>query len=76
MSVRDRGIGIPPDEQERIFEEFHRASNAATSKVAGFGLGLAVVKELVDRFEGKLRLDSALGVGTTFSIDFPIVDGV
>jgi len=74
VSVRDRGMGIPPDEQERIFEEFHRASNATTSKIAGFGLGLAAVKELVDRYGGKMELESTLGVGTTFSIDFPIAE--
>ncbi len=76
VSIRDRGMGIPPDEQGKIFEEFHRASNAAIAKVAGFGLGLAVVKELVDRFDGKMHLESALGVGTTFSIDFPIANGI
>jgi signal transduction histidine kinase len=67
-------MGIPQDEQERIFEEFHRASNAATAKVAGFGLGLAAVRELVDRYGGKLSLESSVGIGTTFSIDFPIAN--
>ena len=71
VSIRDRGIGIPAEEQSRIFEEFHRASNVAGSQAAGFGLGMAVVKELVDRYGGRIELESAVGVGTTVRVRFP-----
>lgn len=72
VSVRDRGIGIPADEQARIFEEFHRASNVAAGQASGFGLGLAIVKELVDRYGGRIDLQSEVGVGTTISIEFSL----
>lgn len=72
VSIRDTGIGIPPDDQSRVFEEFHRAANAAPLR--GHGLGLAVVKELVDRYGGELELESTVGEGTTITILFPLVD--
>jgi len=71
VSFRDRGIGIPAEEQPRIFEEFRRASNVAGSHVSGFGLGLAVVKELVERYGGHIDLESTVDVGTTFCVRFP-----
>jgi len=72
VSIRDRGIGIPADEQTRVFEEFHRASNVTEANASGFGLGLAMVKELVDRYGGRIELDSQVGVGTSVSVTFPI----
>jgi signal transduction histidine kinase len=71
-SVRDRGIGIPPEEQTRIFEEFHRGSNVAEAHAPGFGLGLAMVKELVERYHGHIDVESAPGHGTTFAVALPI----
>lgn len=71
VTVRDTGIGIPPDEQSRIFEEFHRAENVVDAGARGFGIGLAVVRELVDRYGGDIHLESAVGEGTTFAITFP-----
>lgn len=72
VCIRDRGIGIPADEQTRVFEEFHRASNVTEANASGFGLGLAMVKELVDRYGGRIELDSQVGVGTSVSVAFPI----
>jgi two-component system phosphate regulon sensor histidine kinase PhoR len=72
VCIRDRGIGIPADEQTRVFEEFHRASNVTEANASGFGLGLAMVKELVDRYGGRIELDSQVGVGTSVSVTFPI----
>ena len=74
VCIRDTGIGIPPEDQGRVFEEFHRASNAATH-ASGHGLGLAAVKSLVDRYGGRIELESEVGVGTAFTISFPIVPG-
>ncbi|MDP6110495.1 MAG: ATP-binding protein [Planctomycetota bacterium] len=56
ICVGDEGIGIPIDQRDRLFEEFHRASNAAAAGVKGFGLGLAFVKELVGRYNGLIDL--------------------
>jgi len=72
VSIRDTGIGIPPHERGHIFEEFHRAENVVEVKSSGFGIGLAVVKELVDRYGGAIELESAVGVGTTFTVVFPL----
>lgn len=73
-AVRDHGIGIPQEEQTGIFEEFRRAGNAAEGGSSGFGLGLAFVKELVDRYEGSVALESAEGRGTTITVDLPLAE--
>jgi len=75
VCIRDTGIGIPPEDQQRVFEEFHRASNAPASHASGHGLGLAVVKGLVDGYGGRIELESTVGVGTTISVAFPIAAG-
>ncbi len=73
IGIRDEGIGIPSGEREKLFEEFHRAPNAASSGKKGYGLGLAFVKELVERYEGRIDLESEVGVGTTVTIEFPLL---
>jgi signal transduction histidine kinase len=73
VRVRDKGIGIPPEEQSAVFEEFHRASNVSRSLVSGSGIGLATVRELVERYNGRISLESVLGAGTTVSVEFPVV---
>ena len=70
--VRDTGIGIPVEEQGRLFQEFFRASNAKKHSPAGTGLGLALVKQTVERHHGRIRLESAEGRGTTVTIDLPV----
>jgi PAS domain S-box-containing protein len=71
IDVADRGIGIPPDEMDRLFHRFVRASNARTSGRPGTGLGLSVVKAIVELHGGRVTVDSALEQGTTFSIYLP-----
>jgi len=71
VRIRDTGIGIPPDDQSHIFEEFHRASNAPRSQAKGHGLGLAIVKELVDRYGGRIEVESTVGVGTCIAVVLP-----
>jgi PAS domain S-box-containing protein len=72
VDVADQGIGIPPDEMDRLFHRFVRASNARTSGRPGTGLGLSVVKAIVEVHGGRVTVDSALEQGTTFSIYLPV----
>ncbi len=69
IDVRDQGIGIPVDDQEFLFETFRRGSNVGS--ISGSGLGLAVVKRAVQLQGGTLSLQSAPGLGTTFSVQLP-----
>jgi signal transduction histidine kinase len=71
LEIRDRGIGIPPDDQERLFEAFHRGTNVGT--IPGTGLGLAIVKKCVDIHQGDIHINSSIGVGTTVTVTLPIV---
>lgn len=68
--IRDEGIGIPPEDLERLFESFHRATNVG--QIAGTGLGLAIVKRSVDLHGGKISVNSEVGVGTTFIVTIPL----
>jgi PAS domain S-box-containing protein len=72
FSVRDQGIGIPPEEHARMFETFHRAKNVGN--IPGTGLGLAIVKRSVDLCGGTIAFDSSVGSGTTFTIALPLDD--
>jgi signal transduction histidine kinase len=75
LTVRDTGMGIPEAEISRIFDEFFRASNARRSQIPGTGVGLAGVKELVERFEGELELASEGNQGSTFTVRLPLFTG-
>jgi signal transduction histidine kinase len=68
VRVADRGPGVPPEERERIFERFHRGK--ATSEVSGFGLGLAIGRELTERMSGTLGLEDAER-GAQFALTLP-----
>lgn len=70
LLVRDQGIGIPDEEQVRLFEAFHRASNVG--RVAGTVLGLAITKQCIDLHGGQITVASAIREGTTVTISFPI----
>lgn len=72
LSVRDKGPGIPAAEQERIFEKFYRLRREDHSETPGTGLGLAMVREIVTRHGGKVRVDSNEAQGATFRITIPL----
>jgi signal transduction histidine kinase len=65
-------MGIPQDELPQLFTEFFRASNARRSQIPGTGLGLAGVKAMVRRFEGRLEVDSEEHVGSCFTVRLPL----
>jgi len=71
LSVKDRGPGIPLDEQPRIFERFYRARTARDRNVRGSGIGLALVKHIVEAHGGRLAVVSIPGIGSTFSVALP-----
>jgi signal transduction histidine kinase len=70
--VTDSGIGIPPEDQERVFQEFYRARNAREAVAIGSGLGLSLVKKVVEEHGGWVILSSAEGEGSTFKVWLPL----
>lgn len=75
LEVADSGIGIPPEDQARVFDEFFRAANAREFARDGTGLGLAIVRAVVDRHGGELQVESAPGTGSRFTVILPRLAG-
>jgi signal transduction histidine kinase len=75
LKVKDTGMGIPEADISRLFTEFFRASNARRSQIPGTGVGLAGVKELVERFDGELELVSEENQGSAFTVRLPLFEG-
>jgi len=70
LTVRDSGIGIPPEDLKNLFASFSRASNS--DAIEGTGLGLSIVKKAVDLLHGTISVKSTLGKGTTFDVVIPV----
>ncbi|RZS56385.1 signal transduction histidine kinase [Microcella putealis] len=71
LDVQDTGVGISDDDQRRLFDEFFRADSARVSATRGIGLGLSIVKAIVDAHDGRLHVESTLGEGSTFTVRLP-----
>jgi PAS domain S-box-containing protein len=72
VQVADTGVGIPAEEQDRLFERFFRSSNAMEQAIPGTGLGLTIAKTIVERHEGSIEIESAEGKGTTVRVRLPL----
>ena len=72
VRVIDTGVGIAPEDHERVFEQFGQAGDTLTDKPRGTGLGLAICREIVEHHGGRLWLESAVGQGATFSFTLPV----
>jgi signal transduction histidine kinase len=71
-AARDQGIGVAPEDAERIFTRFYQAERAAKTHPGGYGLGLAVAKVIADAHDGKITVESEPGQGATFTLSVPI----
>ena len=74
LQVRDTGVGIPEDAVSHVFERFFRVDKARSRKSGGSGLGLSIVRNMVERNRGEIRVESTVGKGSTFTLSFPIFD--
>jgi signal transduction histidine kinase len=74
LRVEDTGMGIPEESMSHIFERFYRVDKARSRQTGGSGLGLSIVRNMVERNNGEIHLESAIGKGTTFMVAFPCFD--
>lgn len=74
LQVADTGVGIPEESLSHIFERFYRVDKARSRKSGGSGLGLAIVRNMVERNQGTIEVESTVGVGTVFTVTFPIFE--
>ncbi|MEO0023934.1 MAG: hypothetical protein RL196_375 [Actinomycetota bacterium] len=76
ITVADNGVGIPDDEQDRIFERFYRVDASRSRQTGGTGLGLSIVKHVALNHRGEVRLFSQLGLGSTFTLRLPMAQKI
>lgn len=74
ISVKDTGIGISSEDEPKLFGEFIRIKNEKTKHISGSGLGLSIVKKIVESYKGEIKVDSVVGKGTVFTVLLPLND--
>ena len=74
IAVTDHGVGIAPEDQERIFERFYRVDPSRSRETGGTGLGLSIVKHVASNHRGEIKLFSQVGLGSTFTLRLPLAD--
>ena len=74
MEIKDTGVGIPEEAREHIFERFYRVDKARSRQSGGSGLGLSIVKNMVERNHGTIDVSSHIGEGSTFTLSFPLFE--
>lgn len=73
VSITDEGLGIAPEDQEKLFDRYYRIESEQTQNISGFGLGLYLSAEIVQRHNGKVWVDSEMGKGSTFHFSLPLL---
>jgi len=73
VSINDEGIGIKPEDKEKLFERYYRVENNHTRHISGFGIGLYLSAEIINRHKGKIWVESEIGSGSTFYFSLPVV---
>ncbi|MEI7988960.1 MAG: ATP-binding protein [Chloroflexota bacterium] len=76
ITIKDNGIGIPSEDIPHLFTRFFRAHNAIENEIPGSGIGLFIIKNIIDYLNGKITVISEIGMGTTFEISFPAYDNI
>jgi signal transduction histidine kinase len=74
VSITDHGLGIPPEALPHLFERFYRAKNVTVAEIPGSGVGLYIVKSIVDELGGRIEVKSELNQGTTFTVSLRLSD--
>ena len=72
IRVSDTGVGIPARDLPHVFDKFYRVKTKATREISGTGLGLAITKTIVEAYDGRIRVESVEGAGTTFALELPL----
>jgi signal transduction histidine kinase len=72
LKIKDEGAGIPEESLPHIFDRFYRVDKARSRSTGGSGLGLSIVRDLIQKHQGKITVESAVGFGSVFTLYFPI----
>jgi signal transduction histidine kinase len=72
VKIKDTGIGIPKEEQEKIFKRFYRTDKSRSRETGGVGLGLSIAEWIVRAHQGRIEVDSELNRGSTFTVHLPV----
>ncbi len=73
MAIQDFGEGISPEDRKRVFNRFYRVDKARSREKGGNGLGLAIAQQLIENYKGTIEVDSALGHGSVFRVNLPVI---